>query len=417
MEKPKLKCHIWKKERGSPSLRPVRPPNPPPYPIKPKTKKRVGRKKAERGPLPSNKHADIEAPSMVIVERTLKPFKDEIKKWSVKITQRPRSGYHDDSGRMIIDGCSGGRYAGDVMGGTPNGVGQHWVTLSTGKEQCLYDGDWKSGCKTGNGTFYYTNGQEYRGGVLNGEHHGFGAMRFSNGDIYCGDWWKSRRHGLGKFFYCDGTIYFGRFVKDNRDGWGTNYWPDRRRKYEGEWNGDDPICGRWTTMTVMDFDSLANSDLGWPLAIKEMIKDGFPQEKVQVPFQGLRYPESVYFGKTSSMRNKRLEDMHEERVIEESGTKQVGSLRAEQMEALWHAFDELNPGYYRRTKLHFIHLRRLLLLARLNPDNEIGKELYAKLLQSAKETNGLSFNNLMHLMQSFHHPVVADQGNNKALSC
>lgn len=41
--------------------------------------------------------------------------------------------------------------------------------------------------------------QEYRGGVLNGEHHGFGAMRFSNGDIYCGDWWKSRRHGLGKF--------------------------------------------------------------------------------------------------------------------------------------------------------------------------------------------------------------------------
>lgn len=41
------------------------------------------------------------------------------------------------------------------------------------------------------------------------------------------------------------------------------------------------------------------------------------------------------------------------------------------MEALWHAFDELNPGYYRRTRLHFMHLRRLILLARLDPDNEL----------------------------------------------
>lgn len=41
------------------------------------------------------------------------------------------------------------------------------------------------------------------------------------------------------------------------------------------------------------------------------------------------------------------------------------------MEALLHAFDEINPGYYRRTKMHFIHLRRLILLARLDPDNEM----------------------------------------------
>ena len=58
-------------------------------------------------------------------------------------------------------------------------------------------------------------------------------------------------------------------------------------------------------------------------------------------------------------------------ILNQNGGNQVGSLRAEQMDALRHAFDELNPGYYRRTKLHLVHLRRLLLLARLDPDNQM----------------------------------------------
>lgn len=58
-------------------------------------------------------------------------------------------------------------------------------------------------------------------------------------------------------------------------------------------------------------------------------------------------------------------------VFVKSGGRQVGSLKAEQMEALWHAFDELTPGYYRRSKLHLVMLRRLLLLARLDPDNQM----------------------------------------------
>jgi hypothetical protein len=84
-------------------------------------------------------------------------------------------------------------------------------------------------------------------------------------------------------YYHDGATYIGRFTKDNRDGWGTNYWPDKRRKYEGEWNGDDPICGRWSTMTAKDFDMLAAHHLHWPPALEDVIKDGFPQEQEQVP--------------------------------------------------------------------------------------------------------------------------------------
>lgn len=55
-----------------------------------------------------------------------------------------------------------------------------------------------------------------------------------------------------------------------------------RRKYEGEWNGDDPICGRWSIMTAMDFELLINTGLPWTPACERMLRDGFPQEKVQV---------------------------------------------------------------------------------------------------------------------------------------
>jgi hypothetical protein len=45
------------------------------------------------------------------------------------------------------------------------------------------------------------------------------------------------------------------------------------------------------------------------------------------------------------------------------------------MEALWHGFDGLTQGYYRRSKLHAVMLRRFLLLATLDPDSEMVKLL------------------------------------------
>lgn len=95
----------------------------------------------------------------------------------------------------------------------------------------------------------------------------------------------------------------------------------------------------------MDFQKLAAHGLTWPPALEAIIKDGYPQEQVQVPiphptfnatqdehcvcqfdtgyalgvqvpFQGLRYPESVYFTRTCTMRNKRLEGVNIDRMIE-----------------------------------------------------------------------------------------------------
>lgn len=159
-----LKCHTRTRSPDSPPPRSPRPPNPPPWPIKKKKKKKEGRKKGEPGPLPSNKHPDIEQPSLAIVERALKPFIGVTKRWSVKYLAPPLSAYHDEQGRMMCKGSSGGRYRGDVAAGLPHGIGQHWVPTSRkdelrGKEHLLYEGDWALGQKTGNGNFYYLNGQ------------------------------------------------------------------------------------------------------------------------------------------------------------------------------------------------------------------------------------------------------------------
>jgi hypothetical protein len=84
-------------------------------------------------------------------------------------------------------------------------------------------------------------------------------------------------------YYNDGRIYVGNWNKDNRDGWGTHYWPNKHRKYEGEWNGDHPLCGKWSTMTTIDFETLQNPNAPyWPTTYGENDVDGYPQESVEV---------------------------------------------------------------------------------------------------------------------------------------
>lgn len=81
-------------------------------------------------------------------------------------------------------------------------------------------------------------------------------------------------------YYSDGECYIGNWMKDNRDGWGTQYWPTKARKYEGEWNGDDPLCGRWSTMTLADFDMISKR-ITWPTASLKLLQRGYPEEKIE----------------------------------------------------------------------------------------------------------------------------------------
>ena len=43
-------------------------------------------------------------------------------------------------------------------------------------------------------------------------------MRYSNGDVYEGEWRSSRRHGEGRMQYSDGRMYQGRWLEDSPGG-------------------------------------------------------------------------------------------------------------------------------------------------------------------------------------------------------
>ncbi|EFJ17999.1 hypothetical protein SELMODRAFT_28023, partial [Selaginella moellendorffii] len=130
----------------------------------------------------------------------------------------------------------GGRYAGEILGGAPHGTGEHRIFQSKkNPDHLLYEGEWEYGRKSGYGKVHYTNGQEYRGELVDNEHGGWGCLRYNNGDIYDGEWFKGRRHGQGTLYYQNGNWYDGGWCKDAREGWGVFYWPKIRRKFEGEW--------------------------------------------------------------------------------------------------------------------------------------------------------------------------------------
>ncbi|CAK9859596.1 unnamed protein product [Sphagnum jensenii] len=374
-----------------------------PTPIK-KDKKTI-RKKADKGSLPSCHYPDIEQPPLTIAQRALETYQSHKHIWSSKPTSRLQSKFIDEMGRMLIDGSIGGRYIGDMMGSLPHGYGQHWVPIFPNGEHLLYEGEWEYGGKSGKGQYYYLNGQEYEGGVRLGEHHGQGVMQYNNGSIYDGNWYESRKNGMGTFYYNDGRIYAGNWNKDNRDGWGTHYWPNKHRKYEGEWNGDHPLCGKWSTMTTIDFETLQNPNAPyWPTTYGENDVDGYPQENVEVPLLGLRNPELCFYPRCCTIRTKRPQQMDFGKMLKLNDWKHKQSLTEDQMEALWHGFDELTQGYYRRSKLHAVMLRRLLLLATMDPDSDMGVKLLAILLESAMQTNGLTFNNFIYHILAFQYP-------------
>jgi len=64
-----------------------------------------------------------------------------------------------------------------------------------------YDGQWKSGAKSGVGTVTYANGCKYQGSFAAGKYDGQGTMFYANGDIYTGEWVAGKKDGNGTYIY------------------------------------------------------------------------------------------------------------------------------------------------------------------------------------------------------------------------
>ncbi|MCQ2818644.1 MAG: hypothetical protein MJ252_15365 [archaeon] len=76
-----------------------------------------------------------------------------------------------------------------------------------------YEGDWKEDKMTGNGIYYYSNGEIYEGEWLNDMQHGKGTYKFANGTCYVGEWSEHKMNGEGRFINIDEKGFEGVFVK------------------------------------------------------------------------------------------------------------------------------------------------------------------------------------------------------------
>jgi hypothetical protein len=104
-------------------------------------------------------------------------------------------------------------------------------------DEDVYEGNWKSNEKCGQGKMTYTDGTIYEGEWLTNEIHGYGEMKWSNGQKYLGNWSRGNMHGKGKYFYSNGNIYEGDFVNGEFSGDGKFTYEDGSI-YEGQFEAD-----------------------------------------------------------------------------------------------------------------------------------------------------------------------------------
>lgn len=85
-----------------------------------------------------------------------------------------------------------------------------------------YKGDILQLYRHGEGTMeYYATGDTYTGRFAYDEITGKGTYSFSNGDTYTGDLVGSKMEGSGKYSWADGSVYVGEFKNGLADGEGV----------------------------------------------------------------------------------------------------------------------------------------------------------------------------------------------------
>lgn len=67
----------------------------------------------------------------------------------------------------------------------------------------------------GQGCFYFSNGDQYSGDVVNGVKKGYGKYTYNDGAFYIGNWNDNQKQGEGEFVSVNnGWRYIGQFDKD-----------------------------------------------------------------------------------------------------------------------------------------------------------------------------------------------------------
>ena len=68
---------------------------------------------------------------------------------------------------------------------------------------------------------FNSNGNKYKGDVLDSKRHGVGTYTFNDGQNYHGEWNNDSREGMGKITWPNGATSYGPFKNDKRHGIGV----------------------------------------------------------------------------------------------------------------------------------------------------------------------------------------------------
>jgi hypothetical protein len=156
-------------------------------------------------------------------------------------------------------------YEGDWKNGFPTGQG----TLIWSNGEKKYIGYWKNGKWDGQGTLYGSDGTtvngiwknnksegkvtmnmpdgtKYIGQFQKFEISGHGIMTWLDGDKYVGGFSHFLREGQGTFYYSDGSKYIGQWHENKYEGFGQLFLAEGD-KYSGQWHdGNENGEGMWT---------------------------------------------------------------------------------------------------------------------------------------------------------------------------
>lgn len=102
-------------------------------------------------------------------------------------------------------------------------------------ERNLYAQCISGNCRTGTGTYKFTNGDQYEGQWTNGKPHGSGSYTFISKERYQGQFQNGKFEGQGTMFYPNGGYYSGGWQANKKHGAGVLVGADKKVN-RGTWN-------------------------------------------------------------------------------------------------------------------------------------------------------------------------------------
>ncbi len=104
------------------------------------------------------------------------------------------------------------RYEGNFMNGKKNGFGVQFYPGGAVR----YKGDFQEDLRSGQGTYYFTNGDKYVGYFFENVPQGKGTYHYADGERFSGTFRKGIREGYGVLTRANGTREAGYYKDDER---------------------------------------------------------------------------------------------------------------------------------------------------------------------------------------------------------